>query len=112
MELVEGINEVERRNVLDNLHVRRGDITSRMIRSTEVRKKYLTTNQTHDNEQVFVPGDVVIGNEDFGKYQNELQIVLEEHSDNRKNLVGKIVPEELMLLEYIKPWSKFTFQEK
>ncbi|MFW8053620.1 DUF871 domain-containing protein [Vagococcus fluvialis] len=112
VELVEGINEVERRNVLDNLHVRRGDITSRMIRSTEVRKKYLTTNQTHDNEQVFVPGDVVIGNEDFGKYQNELQIVLEEHSDNRKNLVGKIVPEELMLLEYIKPWSKFTFQEK
>ena len=112
VDLVEGINEVERRNVLDNLHVRRGDITSRMIRSTEVRKKYLTTNQTHDNEQVFVPGDIVIGNEGFGKYQNELQIVLEEHSDNRKNLVGKIVPEELMLLEYIKPWSKFTFQEK
>lgn len=109
--LVDSINEVEKRNVLDNQHVRRGDITSRMIRSTEVRKKYKETNTKHDHTQTFYRGDVVIGNELFGKYQNELQIVLEEHADERKNLVGKINPDELVLLDYIKPWSKFTFHD-
>ena len=112
IEFVDDINDVEKRNVLDNQHVRRGDITSRMIRSTEVRKKYKEINKSHDNNQVFYPGDVVIGNEHFGKYQNELQIVLEEHTDNRKNLVGKIDPNELVLLDYVKPWSKFAFNEK
>lgn len=112
LDLVNDINDVEKRNVLDNQHVRRGDITARMIRSTEVRKKYKELNKSHDNERVFYPGDVVIGNESFGKYQNELQIVLEEHSDKRKNLVGKIDSNELILLDYINPWSKFTFQEK
>lgn len=109
--LLETVNEVEKKNVLENQHVRRGDITERMVRSTEVRKKYQEINKPHDNDQVFYRGDIVIGNSEFGKYQNELQIVLEEHSDPRKNLVGKIKEEELVLLDYIKPWSKFTFQE-
>lgn len=112
IDLVDNINEVEKRNVLENQHVRRGDITERMIRSTEVRKKYKEVNKAHDNEITFYPGDVVIGNENFGKYQNELQIVLQEHTDNRKNLVGKISSEELILLDYVKPWSKFSFQVK
>ena len=42
----------------------------------------------------------------------ELQVVLEPHRDARKNLVGKIVPEELVLLPFIKPWSKFHFAER
>lgn len=112
IDFVVDANEVEIENVLTNQHYRRGDITSRMIRSTEVRKKYKEINKKHDNEQIFYPGDVVIGNEDFGKYQNELQIVLEEHSDSRKNLVGKIPSEELVLLDYVNPWSKFTFRKK
>lgn len=112
IDFVSDVNEVEKRNVLENQHVRRGDITARMIRSTEVRKKYKETNYAHDHKATFYPGDVVIGNEDFGKYQNELQIVLEEHQDSRKNLVGKIDSDELILLDYVKPWSKFTFKEK
>ena len=30
------------------------------------------------------PGDVVVGNDAFGKYKNELQVVLEPHQDSRK----------------------------
>lgn len=45
----------------------------------------------------------------FGKYKNELQIVLIPHRDKRKNLVGHIVTDELRLLDFIKPWSKFKF---
>lgn len=106
-------HEVERQIVLGEQHVRRGDITEQVIRSTEVRKKYKNAeNEAHDNENEFQIGDVVIGNDTFGKYKNELQIVLEPHRDARKNKVGAIVPEEHLLLDFIHPWSKFKFIEK
>ncbi|MBM6615290.1 DUF871 domain-containing protein [Desemzia sp. RIT804] len=112
IEFEEDVNETEKAIALDNQHFRRGDITSRMIRSTEVRKKYQEENTPHDNEEEFMRGDIVIGNDQFGKYKNELQIVLEPHKDSRKNRVGKIIGEELILLDYIFPWSKFKLAEK
>jgi len=113
IEFVPEINEVERQIALDEQHYRRGDITDRMIRSTEVRKKYKNhDNPVHDHEGVFQRGDVVIGNDHFGKYKNELQVVLEPHSDPRKNKIGSIVEQELVLLPFIHPWSKFTFTER
>lgn len=113
IEFVPRVNEVERQIVLDEQHVRRGDITAQVVRSTEVRKKYrMEENKAHDTAVVFQRGDVVIGNDGFGKYKNELQIVLEPHSDPRKNKVGTIVSEEQLLLPFIKPWSKFKFIEK
>ena len=108
--LLPNINRVEQEIVLSNQHVRRGDITKQVIRSTEVRKKYRAlANSCHDNDNEFHRGDVVIGNDMFGKYKNELQIVLIPHRDKRKNLVGHIVTDELRLLDFIKPWSKFKF---
>ncbi|MGY3746437.1 DUF871 domain-containing protein [Vagococcus salmoninarum] len=99
---------VEKRIVTEPQHFRRGDITSQVIRSTEVRKKYQPlANPPHDQQGVFQRGAVVIGNDEFGKYKNELQIVLEPHQDERKNLVGHIQAEELLLLDFILPWSKF-----
>ena len=108
VEFVSQANLLERQIVLNNQHVRRGDITEAVIRSTEVRKKYQDcANPAHDNEAEFRRGDVVIGNDSFGKYKNELQVVLRSHQDPRKNLVGKISTTELSLLDFIKPWSKF-----
>ncbi|MGK0551683.1 DUF871 domain-containing protein [Enterococcus faecalis] len=106
-------SSLEKAIVLENQHFRRGDITHQMIRSTEVRKKYQSyENPAHDHQMLLQPGDVVIGNDDFGKYKNELQIVLEEHCDERKNKVGQIVAEEHLLLDFIKPWTKFRLIEK
>lgn len=111
VEFVPELNDIEKEIVLKNQHVRRGDITARMVRSTVVRKIYQKdANPVHDNHLVFKRGDIVIGNDLFGKYKNELQIVLEEHQDNRKNKVGQIIDDEHLLLDYIKPWSKFLFQ--
>ena len=110
IDFVSDINKVEHDIVLKNQHVRRGDINEQVIRSTEVRKKYHSfSNSPHDNEIEFQKGDVVIGNNGFGKYKNELQIVLKPHKDNRKNLVGHINTDELLLLPFIKSWSKFKF---
>ena len=111
VELVPNKNEIEREIAFRNQHVRRGDITDQVIRSTEVRKTYAAiSNKCHDNEIEFQRGDVVIGNNNFGKYKNELQIVLEPHKDERKNLIGRINKNELSLLAFIKPWSKFKFR--
>ncbi|MQS97460.1 DUF871 domain-containing protein [Companilactobacillus halodurans] len=111
VDLADDITQVEREILLDNQHVRRGDITDLVIRSTEVRKKYKDSNNsvslgTHD----FKRGDIVIGNNNFGKYKNELQVVLEDHTDPRKNKVASIAPEELFLLDYLGPWAKFRFR--
>lgn len=113
VEFNEQANEVEKTIVLTEQHFRRGDITDQVVRSTEVRKKYQNEkNQIHDNTQEFQVGDIVIGNDTFGKYKNELQIVLQPHKDERKNKVGHITEKELLLLDFVKPWTKFRFKEK
>ncbi|KAF1304513.1 DUF871 domain-containing protein [Enterococcus saccharolyticus] len=113
IEFVAEANPVEKAIVLNAQHYRRGDITHQVIRSTEVRKVYKNeANPAHDNTQEFQVGDIVIGNDSFGKYKNELQVVLEPHSDPRKNKVGHIVEAEHILLPFIHPWSKFKFVEQ
>ncbi|WP_086314198.1 hypothetical protein A5821_001793 [Enterococcus sp. 7F3_DIV0205] len=113
VEFTEQASEIEKEIVLTEQHFRRGDITDQVVRSTEVRKKYKNdANPAHDNTQEFQVGDVVIGNDAFGKYKNELQIVLQPHSDDRKNKVGQITEKELLLLDFVKPWTKFRFKEK
>lgn len=111
VDYVADANEVEKEIVETCQHFRRGDITSQVIRSTEVRKRFAkVANPAHDNQGEFKRGDVVIGNDDFGKYKNELQIVLETHIDKRKNLVGTIIEDELVMLDFILPWSKFRLK--
>ncbi|MCI2036963.1 MAG: DUF871 domain-containing protein, partial [Lactobacillus sp.] len=106
-------NPVERTIAVDCQHVRRGDITERVVRSTEVRKQFAAeANAPHDNTRQFERGDVVVGNDDFGKYKNELQVVLEPHTDARKNLIGHISQAELPLLDFVGPWTKFKFEER
>jgi len=112
LELLDTVNPVEKEIALSEQHYRRGDITSSMARSTEVRKIYSkAANPAHDHEGMFQRGDVVIGNDGFGKYKNELQVILEPHQDSRKNKIGKIKESELLLLDFILPWTKFRFTE-
>lgn len=109
---LEKASPLEKEICQDNMHMRRGDITDLTARSTQVRVKYHDRkNQPHDNDHEFSRGDVVIGNDDFGKYKYELQILLKQHKDSRKNLVGKIRPEELPLLEFLTPWKKFWLSD-
>ncbi len=111
VKLSSDIDEVEREILFDDQHVRRGDITDLVIRSTEVRQKYgPSDNPQSSGVHDFRRGDIVIGNDEFGKYKNELQIVLEPHSDPRKNLVAKISEKELFLLDYVTPWAKFKLE--
>lgn len=108
VDTVENTSDIESKIMFDEQHFRRGDITHDVIRSTEVRKKYISANiELHDNDIQFKRGDILIGNNNFGKYKGELQISLTDTDDNRKNLVGRIKEEEIILLDFIEPWSKF-----
>ena len=73
-----------------------------MVRSTEVRKKYKDYDFPVRESVRQERGQVVIGNNLFGKYKGELQIILKEMPiDERKNIVGKFQRRELFLLDYV-----------
>lgn len=102
--------ELERKIACDMQHFRRGDTNALVARSTQSRVIYKEEeNPPHTNNIEFEFGDVLIGNDQFGIYKNELQIVLTPHKDTRKNKIGRISKDELVLLKYLNPWTKFRF---
>lgn len=110
-EFEEKTSELERKIALETQHVRRGDSNDLVIRSSMPRVTYRDcANPEHDNHVMFRRGDVLIGNDNFGVYKNELQIALNDHEDERKNKVGRIKEDELFLLDFIEPWSKFRLE--
>lgn len=110
---VSNVNNIEKTIVEKPQHFRRGDMNSIVIRSTMPRVTYKAIpNPPHNNEQEFKRGDILIGNDNFGIYKNELQIVLKPHMESRKNKVGEISEDELFLLDFIKPWTKFRLSAK
>ena len=113
VELEDGITDIEKKILFQENHLRRGDISEYMIRSTEVRKRYTGADipaRNYDSQKI---GDIVIGNNEFGKYKGETQIVIKDMpADSRKNRAGKVTEEELFLLSFIGPWINFKFKEK
>lgn len=112
IDTVKDINDVESKILFEENHYRRGDSNALVARSTMSRVKYREVeNPEHDNRDQFEVGDILIGNDAFGVYKNELQVVLKPHKDIRKNKVASIKKEELPLLKYLYPWTKFTFNK-
>lgn len=110
--LVENIPLVEKNIVLNFLHFNRGDINENLIRSTQSRVKY----KGHIF-QVFNPidikkGDIIIESSLYGHYAGELQIAKKDMKNTGKtNVVGRVIKDEIYLLDSIKPWEKFILKE-
>ncbi|MCD7808022.1 MAG: MupG family TIM beta-alpha barrel fold protein [Erysipelotrichaceae bacterium] len=59
-------------------------------------------------KSVFTKGDVLVVNDNLAHYRGELEIVLTEiPNDGERNLVATVKPEEIMLLDFIKPGHHF-----
>ena len=57
-------------------------------------------------------GSVVLGNNNFGQYKGETQVILQQiEDDGTRNIVGKITDDAIELLSDLKPWSSFKFVE-
>ena len=58
----------------------------------------------------FERGDVVIVNDNCKHYAGEVQVVLKDmKNDGQRNLVGYIDPDEIMILESIRPMDMYSF---
>lgn len=113
VDLIEGIPEIEKKIILEELHFNRGDRNDFMIRSTQSRVKYKGHKfELFNAPKVIKRGDVIIESSLYGHYAGELQIALQDmENSGRSNVVARIKEEELFLLEFIQPWQKFRFNE-
>ena len=63
------------------------------------------------NSKDIEKGDIIIESSLYDHYAGELQIALKlMKNSGRTSIVGKIVDEEIYLLDYIRPWQKFKFK--
>lgn len=113
IEVDENLPEVERKILFDELHYCRGDMSEYMIRSTQSRVKYKGHKFRLINPRDMEKGDIVIESSNYAHYAGEVHVVL-KHMENseRSSVVGRVVPEEIFLLDHIKPWQKFKFKLK
>lgn len=109
VDIEEGLTPVEREIVAFD-HVYRGDISAYVLRSTMPRVVYKDASVPARSDQA-IPvgrGDILIDNDLYGRYKGELQIALKEFTISPKvNKVGRISPDYLPLLGFIKPWQEF-----
>ena len=105
------ITDNERIVLFESEHSYRGDRSDYILRSTMTRVWHKDKAfPAHDTKAIH-RGDILIGNEAFGQYKGETQIALKDMpNDGQINVVGHIAESELFLLDYIKPWSGFTFE--
>jgi hypothetical protein len=103
------VTPIEKEIACNFFHSRRGDINSFNIRSTMSRITYKDSDiKEHDINSEVKYGNVYINNNSFNNYKAELLIALAPQKvDQRKNLIGKIVDEEIYLLQFIDSWSRF-----
>lgn len=112
--LEDNISAIEKTIVNEMVHSYRGDYNGYMIRSSMPRITYkeipIQPVNTHD---VLKRGDIIIGNNAFGQYKGELQIVLKEMKNKGQvNVVGHLTDNGYALLDCIKPWSNFRLVTK
>lgn len=109
---VDGIPELEKKIVLEEIHFNRGDVSDYVIRSTQSRVKYKGHDFPPFHTPDIKPGDVLIESSLYQRYAGELQIARRPMKNGGKtNVVARIVPEERFLLDYLEPWMKFKFNE-
>lgn len=113
VELVENVPAIQKTIVLEEFHFNRGDCSDYVVRSTQSRVKYKGEKFPPFNTPDIERGDVLIESDLYTRYAGELQLAIKPMKNSGKtNVVAKVVPEELFLLDLIQPWDKFEFTLK
>lgn len=99
---------LEKELLFANQHHYRGDASEYLLRSTQTRVTYASRDFPAHHTVAIKRGDVLIDNNGYGQYKGETQIALQAMpNDGRVNVVGHVHPDELFLLDVLKPWSGF-----
>lgn len=111
--LEDNVPQVERDILFKELHFNRGDVNANMIRSTQSRVKYKGHNfELFNAPEIIKRGDIVIESSKYGHYAGELQIAKQDMKNTGfSNVVGRVKPEEVFIVDYIKPWQKFKLRQ-
>ncbi|MEG6586600.1 DUF871 domain-containing protein [Dendrosporobacter sp. 1207_IL3150] len=99
------------REILFAVHTNRTDPGEWVIRSQEARGMCHTAIPVRTSRPRQL-GGVTIDNQDYLRYMGEMQVMRASlPADPRVNVVAHIIPEELFLVDYIKPGGSFRFKE-
>lgn len=113
IKVIDNLPETERNILFKELHFNRGDVSEYLIRSTQSRVKYKEHNFELINPKKLEKGDIIIESSLYSHYAGEMHIVLKEmENSGRTSVVGKVVDEEIYLIDFIRPWQKFLLQER
>ena len=106
-------SEIERHIVQEEPHLVRGDSSDYVLRSSQSRITHKKDHfEPHDTRPI-EKGDILIDNYLYTKYAGELQVALLPMKNSGKtNVVGRILEQDLPLLDLLKPWQKFQFSVK
>jgi hypothetical protein len=109
------ISNIEKFILFDFLHLRRSDINSYSIRSSLPRicfqNKRIKPRKT--NKKYFNKGDIVILNDNYGRYNGELHILLKKIPNNgKRNYIGKIKKFDNLILKYNKSNTRYKLIRK
>jgi len=106
------LTENERNILFAPRHTNRLDPGEHVIRSQEARPSCQGEILAHPPEPR-PRGSITLDNAKYLRYMGELQGVMKDLSaDTRVNVVAKVIPEEMFLLDLIKPGQAFRFKEK
>ncbi|WP_428908861.1 DUF871 domain-containing protein [Niallia sp. Krafla_26] len=96
-----------------DVQTNRQDEARDVIRSAESRLYGLPGNHSicANNTVERSIGSITIDNEQYGRYQGEMQITkVSLKADEKVNVIGKVIDEDLPLLNYIKGGDKFQIK--
>ena len=116
VELETNISPLAKKIILNDPHCVRGDMAVGFIRSTQNRivlKNVAIPANNALSTGYYSIGDVLLINENFGRYKGELQIVLQPNIKRtaRKNIIARVIESNLFLLKFAQPWMKLKFFE-
>lgn len=111
--LEKDVPQIEQDILFKELHFNRGDVNTSMIRSTQSRVKYKGHNfELFNAPDIIKRGDIIIESSKYGHYAGELQIAKQDMvNTGLSNVVGRVAPDEVFLVDYIKPWQKFKLRQ-
>lgn len=102
----------EEKILYEHLHFVRGDMNEYAARSTMPRITFKDASIPPRNTRDLKRGDIVIVNDNYDRYKGELHVILKDMpNDGKKNVVGHLPEQEMILLEYLDPWKTFGFMK-
>ena len=107
-----GTTAIEEDDLFGFGHFTRTDASEYFLRSSLPRESYRTVSipPRKSSGDVIHRGDVMVVNDNLEHYRGEVEVALRDFPDDgTRNIVARVLPDELFLLGYIKPEYPFGF---